>query len=66
MNLPFATKEGYFNGDMFEDWYRAEPSKEDEQLWQFLHNWEQRIEDRKLDELMIKFKQFIKKEQSDD
>ena len=44
--LPFATDNGYFNGDMFDDWYRSEPKDEDKRLWSFLHAWESNVRTR--------------------
>ena len=60
--LPFSTESGYFNGDMFQDWYDHEPSDEDRHLWQFLHNWERRITDRKLEKLATEFAKFVHEE----
>lgn len=62
MKLPFSTEAGFWSGDMFVDWYNEDPSEEDMQLWQFLHNWEDDIEERKLRELMDKFRTFLAKE----
>lgn len=53
--LPFTTSSGQFNGDMFEDWYRHKPKKEDERLWVFMHNWEDQMRERVQKELIEEF-----------
>lgn len=59
LQLPFSTNTGYFNGDMFEDWYNAEPNKEDERLWAFLHNWEQTLNKQAVEKTLQKIRESI-------
>jgi hypothetical protein len=62
MVLPFeAQATGTFNGDMFYDWYRTEPTNEKElRFWDFLHDWEKSIKKqnaKKLDEILKKIEE---------